>query len=197
MSGEDLAAMIRVSADLEQNNERLSENQRHALHDLLLQAFQDWAKRGGFNVDKWRISGRGLPVNPLGDEMFPHDAALSLQRIAEFALIDPGEAAKCFYVNDTPEVPIALEKPGQPTIVIWAIWDGKTCVGEARQAMPATAALLVALEGCDPDEAAWKEPVKIYTMMEYGFRLGRYKAPEPTAFKLDSAPIDDDESIPF
>lgn len=175
-AGEDLDA---ATIDAEEAN---SYEQRRALSEAFLGAFKSWAAAAGFMVDKWTISDQGVLLNPLGDGMSTYDAACSLQRIAEMKTIDGEAAVYCFRTkhgrlakdHETPELPIELRKSGQATVVIWALWDGRQCVGEARADMPATPSVLIGLEGYGPEEAEWKEPHKVYALMEYGFKLCSY-----------------------
>jgi hypothetical protein len=180
VSGLDLEAATFPVAEPDPT-EQLAQAQRHALNDKLLAAFKEWATAGGLPVDKWTISDNGLFKNPLGDEVTPYDAACSLQRIAEIkASVDEAVMVQCFYYqenkNSPPVLPCELRKSGQATVVIWALWDGKKCHGEARQAMPATPSVLVGIEGYGPDEAEWKDPYKVYALLEYGFKLGAFTA---------------------
>jgi len=197
-----------VAAD-EKAIEAIDKAQRDGLRDKMFDGFKDWAAGAGFDVSKWTMNAQGVLVNPLGDEMAANDAAASLQRIAQISAIDRGELVLCFHYlphgKSEPELPCSLTKAGQPALTIWAVWDGRRVLGEARSAMPAAPSLLVSLEGGGPDDGEWKEPAKLYALMEYGFRLGAYKAPRPfepieddsaSAFAPDS-PNPEDEDIPF
>lgn len=189
--------------------ERLAEAQRMGLNDALLAAFKSWATAAGFQVDKWTISLMGYLLNPLGDAVSPRDAAHSLQRIADMKTIDQAELASCFvyrqkdrHGNEGPPImPCELRKEGQASIVIWAAWDGKQCIGDARQAMPATPALLVGLEGGTPEDAEWREPARLYTLMEYGFKLGNFTEVAPLEVTAAQAPSawaePEDNDTPF
>lgn len=85
-------------------------------------------------------------------------------------------------------------------LVIWAIWDGEKCVGQATEGMPSTPSVLVSLEGCGPKEGKWTDPVKLYSFLEFGYKLGRY-VPTTSAgvFDYEEYPrlTGDDEDIPF
>ncbi len=170
VNGEDMAAEMHVS-------EQLARAQRLALNDAILSAFKAWADGAGFQVDKWGITESGVLTNPLGDGVSLYDAAMSLQRIAEMKALEASEVVGCFCLHHSsgdPVLPCELRKNGQVSLVIWSIWDGTKCHGEARAAMPATPSLLVGIEGYGPDEAEWKEPHKLYALMEYGFKLMAY-----------------------
>lgn len=172
------------------------------LFDRLLEAFTTWAKAAGHNVDKWTVSkGSGQPINPLGDECSWYEAALSLQRIAEMAAINPATLVSCFHYQKSEgaptEMPCELTKKGQATLVLWATWDGEeeqvglTMLSQPQPPRPNKAAVLVSLEGCGPEQGKWLDPVKLYAFMEYGFHLGRYTPttaipiPMATSFEED------------
>lgn len=186
----------------------LQEAQREALLDKLFEAFKEWAKASNWDVSAWnvyRFNGEhfGKPVTPLGDVVSYYEAVCSLQRIAEMRAIDQGTLVSSFYVtglvSGEPILPCQLTKQGHAAIVIWSLWDGQKCVGNAREGMPTTPAVLVSIEGCGPEDGKWTEPLKLYSLMEFGLKLGRY-VPTTSAsvfdYEEDPCPAGDEE-IPF
>lgn len=202
----------------------LQEAQREALRIKLFAAFEEWAKAAGWDVSAWKVGDAqtaaggdafGLPVTPLGDAVSFYDAACSLQRIAEMRTLNPSTVAGSFYhqgePEDVPQLPCQMNKQGQVPLVIWAIWDGESQVGPVTparglspggEAMPCPAhpskpSVLVSLEGCGPELGKWTDPVKLYSFLEFGYKLGRY-VPTTDASLFDDLPRDDgSEDIPF
>ncbi len=171
------------------DQDRLQQMQYHALLAMVFEAFKAWAARANWKVDDWQVSSNGNLINPLGDEC-------SLQRIAEMRALDPGVLAGSFHAERRLP-PCELRKAGQATLVIWASWDGKQCLGQATEGMPATPALLVSLEGCGPELGKWTDPVKLYTLLEYGFKIEPFTETVSTEIAETLDRVDDEENIPF
>lgn len=182
----------------------LQEAQREALRIKLFDAFKDWATAAGWDISAWKIgdaqttisgSAFGLPVTPLGDAVSFYDAACSLQRIAEMRALNPSTVAGSFYHQgdqENPRLPCQMNKQGKVPLIIWAIWDGDVLVGPKAEGMPSTPSVLVSLEGCGPELGKWTDPVKLYSFLEFGYKIGPYV---PTT---DSSVFDpDSEEIPF
>lgn len=187
-------------------NDKLQKAQRRGLMDGLLETFKTWANKAGWDASAWRVTEQGGLLNPLGDEASFYEGAMSLQRIADMAALSPATVVPCFYVESSGEGPILpcqLDKRGQASVLIWATYDGETlhsAAGVSNIPAPPGPGLFVSLEGCNWEDGKWTDPVKLYTFMEYGFKLVRFK-PLPAVTDdnpLQEAVVDDDDSnIPF
>lgn len=174
--------------------------QKIELFARLFACFQQWAKEANLDVSRWTVDDHGQPVTPLGDSCSFYEAAMSLARIAEMATLHPSSVVSSFYFqakdSDTAELPSELRKDGQPTLVVWAIWDGQKLTGDVGLpplATPEKPAALVALEGCQPGEGSWMDPVKLYSFLEFGYRIGRFGgAAEPTSVFENLPTYDED-----
>lgn len=184
-----------MEQESEEAAERLALANLGALKDQLLQTFRAWAKRNGWDASDYKAAD-GPNVNlltPLGEQCSFYEAARSLERIASMRAVDPAALAEQFAYRPpnegTAELPAQLNKRGQPSLVIFAIWDGAALQGFAgdNPSPPKKPAVLVALEGESVESAEWKDPVKMYALMEYGFTLGPH----------GTEPETEDEDIPF
>ncbi len=160
----------------EQEQEERERADWKELHDAVFAAFVAWAGKRSWPVDGWTMGADGYLRTPQDGACSFYEACKSLQRIEEMRALGASELVRVMAELPVAQaLPAQLTREGRPALTLFALFDGnaalwvETSVDDLTP--PAAAAVLIGLEGETRDEAQWVEPLKLYQLLEYGYKL--------------------------
>ena len=177
------------------------------LRSRMLQTYREWCERWGHSHEGWKIeedkaadaltsvvAGHGWLMNPIGIPCTDREAVLAQIRISEMAAVPKAEIVAALQLG-------WLVFDGKPTLRIAALWDGQLVKSNAEEGPIAVGAgsdpaVLICFEGEAPSSGKWLEPLRVYKLLEHGYRLTN-EPPEPGEVAIDSYSAAADEEIPF